>query len=77
MHALEGNGHSISLTASPEYLLKDYAAEQRICYGSGRITAKEDVTDYAIELLSHDHIGFVDVRFAKNNCFLARIIRIT
>lgn len=73
----EGTGIPQVLTASPEYLLKGYTAEQRICYSAGRITAKEDITDYATELLTHDHIAFVDVRSAKNNCFLARIIRVT
>jgi hypothetical protein len=62
---------------SSDYLLKGYTADQRISYGTGRIVAKEDIADYATELLDRDDISFVDVRSAQNNCFQTRVLRST
>lgn len=61
------------LTSSPDYLLKGYTADQRICYGTGRIVAKDDIAAYAAGLLDRPEISFVDVRSARNNCFQLRI----
>jgi len=64
------------LTTSPTYLLKGYTADQRIHYGTGQITAHENIAAYATELLSHASVAFVDVRSASNNCFMTRITSI-
>lgn len=70
-----GPGLPPVLTSSPDYLLKGYTADQRIRYGTGKIVAKEDVETYAADLLRRPEISFVDVRSARNNCFLTRIVR--
>ena len=61
------------LTTSPDYLLKAYGPNHRIIYGTGRITAFDDVQGYAAQLLSRGDVAYVDVRSARNNCFLTRI----
>lgn len=63
------------LATSPDYLLKGYAADDRIVYGSGRVVAASDLQGYATTLLSDARIAFVDVRSARNNCFQCRIRR--
>jgi hypothetical protein len=63
------------LTTSPDYLLKGYSADERIVYGTGRITPAGELRAYAEALLSRPEIAFVDVRSARNNCFQVRIRR--
>ena len=63
------------LAASPDYLLKGYDASERIVYGTGSIVPAGDVAAHAGALLSRDGIAFVDIRSARNNCWLARAIR--
>lgn len=70
-----GTGLPPILNASPDYLLKGYTPDQRIRYGTGRIVGREDLAAYAATLLERDEISFVDVRSARNNCFLTRITR--
>lgn len=60
---------------SPDYLLKGYTGDQRLCYGTGGIVAKEDIAAHAARLLDRADIGFVDVRSARYNCFQVRIVR--
>lgn len=69
-----GTGIPPMLT-SADYLLRGYTADQRISYGTGRIVTRNDIADYAAELLDRDEISFVDVRSARNNCFQVRIVR--
>lgn len=57
----------------PDYLVKAYDADDRIVYGSGRVTPVAEVPGYAADLLAMDAVAFVDVRSARNNCFLTRI----
>lgn len=61
--------------ASPDYLIKGYSADDRIVYGTGRITPTRDIPGVAADLLAHDHIAYVHVRSARNNCYQARIER--
>lgn len=62
-----------SLRASPEFLLKAYGQDDRIVYGTGRITAQQEIETVATALLSDPRVAYVDVRSAKNNCFQTRI----
>ena len=64
-----------TVVVSPEYLLKGYCVDERIVYGTGRITRKEDICTYADELLEREDIAFVDLRSAKNNCWQVRMTR--
>ena len=63
------------LTLSPDYLVKAYSAKERIIYGTGRITPADEVLDYVGALLSRADVAFVDIRSARNNCWLARAKR--
>ena len=63
------------LTTSPDYLVKAYDQDQRIVYGTGQVTRAGDIADYARSLLARDGIAHVDVRSARNNCFMTRIVR--
>ena len=70
------NGTALpAVVVSPEYLLKAYTADERILYGTGKITPRDAVEDYAEALLARTEVAFVDVRSAKNNCWQARITR--
>ena len=68
-----GPGVPPVLETSPDYLLKGYAPDHRIVYGTGHVTPREEVAAYAEDLLADDRIAFVDVRSARNNCFQCRI----
>ena len=71
----DGSGPPPVLATSPDYLLKGYDAAERIVYGTGSIVPADEVTARADALLSNGGIAFVDVRSARNNCWLARAIR--
>ncbi len=68
-----GPGVPPILRTSPDYLVKGYGRDDRIVYGTGRITPKDEVESYARDLLGQGPIAYVDVRSARNNCFLTRI----
>ncbi len=61
------------LTTSPDYLLKAYGRDDRIIYGTGQITSADAIPAYAAQLLDRSDVAYVDVRSARNNCFLTRI----
>lgn len=63
------------LQTSPDYLLKAYDRTDRIIYGTGQITPRDAVAAYAASLLDRDDVAYVDVRSARNNCFLTRIVQ--
>lgn len=63
------------LETSPDYLVKAYDARDRIIYGTGQITPKADIATYATRLFERDGVAYVDVRSARNNCFLTRIVQ--
>jgi hypothetical protein len=71
----QGDGLPGVLTTSPDYLVKAYGGNDRIVYGTGQITAHADIAAYAAQLLDRDDVAFVDVRSARNNCFLTRIVQ--
>ena len=60
---------------APQYLLRGYDAQERIVYGTGAVTPRAALTDYAADVLRRPDIAFVDLRSASNNCFLCRIHR--
>jgi len=71
----EGDGVPPILENSPSYLVRGYCAENRIVYGTGRVTPAEDIASYAASLMEDPKIAFVDVRSAQNNCFQTRAVR--
>jgi len=68
-----GAGEPPILSTSPDYLLKGYSGGNRIVYGTGQIVEASRLRDYAAELLKDARVAYVDVRSARNNCFLTRI----
>ncbi len=63
------------LENSPTFLLKAYDNDERIIYGTGQITPKDQIARYAARLFEQDAVAYVDVRSARNNCFLTRIVQ--
>jgi len=61
------------LRTSAGYLLKGYTVDERIRYGTGKIVPPEDIKAYAASLLDATDSAFVDMRLARNNCFMTRI----
>lgn len=63
------------LTTSTDYILRGYGDDERIVYGTGAVTLRENVVARAGELLTRDDVAFVHVRSARNNCYQCRIER--
>ena len=57
------------------YLLKGYARDDRIVYGTGQIVRSADIAAAASRILDRDDVAYVHVRSALNNCFSCRIDR--
>ncbi|MEM8787492.1 MAG: DUF1203 domain-containing protein [Pseudomonadota bacterium] len=73
--AWDGPGVPPILGTSPDYLLKGYGPDNRIIYGTGRITPRAELTEYATMLLRDPAIAYVHVRSARNNCYQAKVVR--
>ncbi|WP_274628646.1 DUF1203 domain-containing protein [Arvimicrobium flavum] len=58
---------------SKDYILRGYNSEDRIVYGTGRVTPTAEILAYAANLLERDDIAYVHMRSARNNCFQCRI----
>jgi len=67
------NEETPEILTSPSYLLKGYSSNERIIYGTGKITATDEIESYADELLKRADVAFVDLRSASNNCWQARL----
>lgn len=63
------------LESSPDYILRGYGHDDRIVYGTGAVTLRENVEARAAELLARPDIAYVHVRSARNNCYQCRIDR--
>lgn len=63
------------LEVSPTYLIKGYTSDQRIKYGTGAIVSQSEAQERISKLLDFSDLSFIDVRSAKNNCWLARVTR--
>ena len=64
-----------AMTSPPDYLIKGYAADERIIYGTGRIVRPGDMTAAARALFDDRRVAFIHVRSSRNNCYQARIDR--
>ncbi|MBP2238473.1 hypothetical protein J2Z31_005010 [Sinorhizobium kostiense] len=71
--APDGNARPAILTASTEYLLRGYGADERIVYGTGGVVPQARIEERAEELLTRPDVAFVHVRSAKYNCYQCRI----
>lgn len=63
------------LTTSPDYLIKGYALNDRIIYGTGAIVPSDDLTAYAEQVMQNPEVTYMHIRSARNNCYLARLDR--
>ena len=72
--AWDGDGVPPILSTSPDYLVKGYGPDHRIRYGTGEVVRAERIADAVTARLSRDDVAYVDVRSARNNCFLARAV---
>jgi hypothetical protein len=60
---------------SPDYIVRGYASDDRIVYGTGAVTPTPAVIERARLLLARPDIAYVHVRSARNNCYQYRIDR--
>ncbi|MEC3862342.1 DUF1203 domain-containing protein [Mesobacterium sp. TK19101] len=60
---------------SDSYILRGYDTDERIVYGTGRVTPTVEITSYCKALLRRPEIDFVHIRSASNNCFHVRVER--
>lgn len=63
------------LTTSPDYLIKGYCANERIVYGTGAITAAQDISDRLDSIFSNPEVSAIHIRSARNNCYLTKVDR--
>lgn len=63
------------LETSRDFILRGYGDNNRIVYGTGAVTLKENIAEYAATLFARDDIAYVHVRSARNNCYQCRIDR--
>lgn len=65
------------LTSSPDYLIKGYGNDDRIVYGTGAVTPTDHMHTTVKAILDRADVAYVHVRSARNNCYQARIDRLT
>ena len=70
-----GSGLPPVLHDSRNYIVRGYGLDERIVYGTGKVTEQEDIMGRANELLENPDIEFVHVRSSSNNCWQARVER--
>ena len=67
--------HPAILTTSPDYLVKGYAQNDRIIYGTGAIVPTQDLENHCENLLKNPQVAYLHVRSARNNCYQLRLDR--
>jgi hypothetical protein len=63
------------LTTAPDYLIKGYGPDDRIVYGTGAITPKDQIGAKVSDIFARLDVAYIHVRSARNNCYQARIDR--
>jgi hypothetical protein len=58
-----------------DYLIRGYGADDRIVYGTGRIVPSAHMVKEAEQMFEDDHVAYIHVRSASNNCYQCRIDR--
>ncbi|WP_299921741.1 DUF1203 domain-containing protein [uncultured Pelagimonas sp.] len=71
---LDGEHPSV-LSLSPQYLIKAYTSDERILYGTGEVVSQSNLESEIGKRFEMPRVAFVDVRSARNNCWLARAYR--
>lgn len=70
-----GDGVPPILATSPDYLMKAYGPDDRIRYGTGAVVPAARIAAEVGARLADPGNAYVDVRSARNNCFLTRARR--
>lgn len=60
---------------SDQYIVRGYGVDERIVYGTGRVTPRAQILPYCAELLAQEGIAFAHIRSATNNCYHVRVER--
>jgi hypothetical protein len=60
---------------SEAYIVRGYDIEERIVYGTGRVTPILEIISYCDDLFARPEVAFVHIRSASNNCFHVRAER--
>jgi len=61
--------------ASAQYIVRGYSADERIVYGTGRVTPTPEIVDTSARLLARPEVAFLHIRSATNNCYHCRVER--
>lgn len=61
--------------AKGQQILRGYGSDDRIVYGTGVVVSAEAIERAAAAILARDHVAYVHMRSATNNCFTLRIDR--
>ena len=64
-----------TVTAPETRLVRGYDADSHIIYGTGQVTATQDIHDYCESLLKNPDVSFIHIRSATNNCWQGRVER--
>lgn len=71
-----GGGTALpEILESDSYILRGYAANDRIVYGTGAVVALADLVAEAEMRLNDARVAYVHLRSARNNCFQVRVDR--
>jgi hypothetical protein len=73
--AAGGGADLPEMLSSPDYIVRGYAADDRIVYGTGQVVATADIPAEAERRLADPRVAYVHVRSARNNCYQCRIDR--
>jgi hypothetical protein len=71
-----GDGKLPAFLDSSEYIVRGYGKNDRIVYGTGRVTPTAEIPSVAEELLADPRVAYLHVRSATNNCYHCRIDRV-
>jgi len=58
-----------------QLLLRGYCKDERIIYGTGRITENSKITQVADHIFRNPDVQFIHARSASNNCYQFKIIQ--
>ena len=63
------------ILTSADYIVRGYGKDDRIVYGTGRVTPTDSIRAWAEALFERGDVAYVHVRSARNNCYQCRIDR--
>lgn len=69
----EGGAALPPMLSSPDYIVRGYGSDDRIVYGTGAVTPRQEIAARAASLLQREDVAYVHVRSARNNCYQLRI----